>query len=743
MAGKNLRYLIRALYSEESESSPDEKGFYTYDITSFVAVRNAISKTASFAIMTINIPIEFYLQLSQLISIGTYPEMIVELYIVDETERGRGESGLTPLGKSLTKRKIFRKNMSITYMKALDDNPDPERRHIHSIMLLSNPVLFFMSRHLTYTKPLTGRAYDALETFEKYIQEVYSDAASKNKIFKFEKIVNENLITPHVHGQILTRGLTGDIQIPSYLISWYKVCQTPSLYIFDDFRFDQVSDNINEDAAEIYGYLINLADLEQFDDDNTDLRDLEDPETGDIASNIRMVDSVPITSPFLKLGRGVTNLNIFDYSMHHIGTVNINESFRTPHLKLDAELDEYFMMPLIEGEEGIKRNILTKVLEDNLMQDPRVQSALSLYTPDTDKLAVERYTLTKELITKYLVALETFMFSDVRFEFFQFGKIYNLSPTSEMDSTASEGEESDKFFHTPGFIMNIFHRASGTESLLMHTAKVQFIKIREGFKIEEKSVNYSITNALDVPAEMITPPKEKPKDEKLSEIDKLFSEAEIKTCNDKMNDPEIKGKTMKALYDGLRRAGFNDEDSKKGAEMLYEAIASTPNPTTTIIMLLKENEPLNPLTKGPISKTGRTRVMGLGQETFYLDSGKIEDTKTGAACNINHYNDIMSPTLDSIRKQACMIKYRFRYTPPIKDDVFPSLASKLSYADKMAIRYGGARTMGGLNSEIIPGFRRARNNPLGRLYLSKDLRPSDPECAKLYDKYKLSYFLEV
>ncbi|MEM4385553.1 MAG: hypothetical protein QXD03_03290 [Candidatus Anstonellales archaeon] len=734
MAGKNLRYLIRALYSEESESSPDSEGFYTYDITSFVVVRNAISKTASFAIMTINIPIEFYLQLNQLISLGSYPDMIVELYIVDETERGIGEGGLTPLGKSLTKRKIFRKNMSITYMKALDDNPDPEKRHIHSIMLLSNPVLFFMSRHLTYTKPLTGRAYDALETFENYIQTVYSDATSKNKIFKFIKILNENLITPYTYGQILTRGLTGDIQVPSYLISWYKVCQTPSLYIFDDFRFDKISDNVDEDAAEIYGYLINLADLEKFDTENTDLRDLEDPETGDIASNIRMIDSIPIASPFLKLSRGVTNLNIFDYSMHHIGTVNVNESFRVPHLKLDAELDKYFTMPLIEDEEGIERNILTKVLEDNLMQDPRVQSALSLYTPDTDKLAVERYTLTKELITKYLVSLETFMFSDVRFEFFQFGKIYNLSPTSE-------GEEPEKFFHTPGFIMNIFHRSSGTESLLMHTAKVQFIKIREGFKIEEKSVNYSITNALDIPADIVVPPKEKPKDENLSKVDQMFSDAEIKTCNDKMNDPELKGKTMKALYDGLRKGGLSDEDAKKGAEILYEAIASTPNPTTTMIMLLKENEPLNPFSRGP--RGSSSTPYGLGQELFNNETGIIDNKAVGAACGVKHYKDITEPNLESIRRQACMIKYRFRKTAAVKEDQFPSIASRLSFGDRMALAYGGARTMGGIYREIIPNFRRARNNPLGRLYLSKDTKPSDENCAKLYEMYKLSYLLEV
>lgn len=717
----NIYYLIRAVYSEEAEKDPTKSGFYTYDVTSFTAVRNALGKTASYYIITLNIPVEYYIQLNQLISIGSYPDMYVELYLVDERTR----TSEFPLGSNILKKPIFKRTLTMMYMEPLEAVTF-ESRHIHTLIIMSNPLLFFLSRHLTYTKPLSGRAYDALKTFERYLETTYTDMASKVKPFEFVEVLNDKMITPYKYGTILTRGLTGDIQIPRFLITWYKVTQTPSLYFFDDFRYDDDSEN----PAEIYGYLINFADIDQFDDDpvKTDLRDMT--KLSDIGTAVNFIGSVPMASPNLKLNRGITDLLIHDYSMHLISTrPPKNQLFPSPHLNLKkSEIEEYLTPSM---DEQTKRRVAIKEMENNLMIDPKVRSALNIYTPDTDKLAVERFDLTRELVTKYLVAIETYSFTNTYFQFFQFGRLYNLTIT---DTFTPDNE--NKHFHTPGCILNIFHRTAGSESLLIHTARVQFVKIREGFKLEEEKQVYTMSAAVDVGS--VIEPKEKPKDKTEEDITSAIDLSKLEGCNDKLRDPAVAEQVRKAILARAKACRHLPDDCKQYfTDKVYEGIAKLPNPMVGLLMIEKETS-FCPR-KGPKDKAGYC-TEGLIQVQYDCESGVIRDSNLrriiGNADNLNPNKVGCQTAVDN------QVKSMWYFSGLIEPNSWIGRRAREG-GNSWVYAHGGAVSESG--KEFVRDRYNKAYNSLDRTFKRlgydgiPDLSPSDEECKKAYNKYSLSF----
>ncbi len=709
-------YYLRVKYSERSEDPAsrigvkDDKKEEPGDVTSFVCVRNAIGNTASFSILTIQLPIEYFLQAQTYITHGTFPQVVFELYLIDTKDKSCKEY---PFGKPVLKNPIMKKELQMVYIKELEST-DPEKRIIHALIILNDPLLYSLGTKLTYNKVIRGKPIDYLTSYENFLSGIYNKKGSP-PTFKFHKITNEKFITKSNMKQMLIKPKV-DLQIPKMLISWYKVYQTPTTYFFDEYRYDK------DNQAAINCYLLNFGDIEAF-EKGPNFRENKDSKVEENQASQNIEKSFPLIDPNSSLLTPITKLNVYDYNMHYIGASFLNENFKLPFYTNILENAEY-----LNQTNSSPREVNMREQRNELMHNANINTFIDLYSPDNSKLATERYTLTKETY-KNIPTIETFSFTNTFFETFQFGKRYNLNLIDLIETE----KEYEQFVFTPVCIVNIFHRASANEPVLKHTARIQFAKFNDSVLKDKADLNYNekITNNAGKNIDS-KPGKETPAnvgaDNKTEEqkgadkVDDAIKKAQNIKCNQDIIDNKDNIKDKLKSYIKTKSKGSKHPPSDAEIDKIIENAAKSENPHLVISTIAKESG-FQPGIDNKGTNPNASIDHGLMQVNIPAGSS--------AAQQFGKYGITNTQQLYDVDTNMKIGMDRLFVPPPSKrgkNAEAQAFYDSCSDVEKSKIVYGGATSLTGMKF-VLANMSYAYQD-LTNYLGGTELKPTDPSCAQ-------------
>ena len=401
------------------------------DVQSFVVYRCSITKTASFAVLKINLKLENYLLLEDDIRNSEFPTIPLKIYEVDSKIREKSKLGERS------------KHFCTKHYKIIQvHNNEPLRidsAYISCNLYLTNPILHYLNSNNSFNQILqTTTALDTIKSFESFLTSTYGDGA-----FDIKHIGEEYQVNKFIHEQILTRN-TNDLIVPMTLIQNYKPFNTFSFYFFDDFRLDQDS------KADITCYLINIGNK-----DNFERRDISDDKYIDVVSQLRNISSYNITDSFNELLQDNASIvlegrNINYDSIKATGTVDV------PSVTVET-----FEETIVTGRTV---NAIHSILATQ-PKDPTEKTIL--YASDDIDSAVGRYKAVSTQLREDIHSIEVYQSQQCGFDVFQFGIMYNI----QLNNKSS-------FTFTPLSIVNIFNRETGPAPILQHNTEVQFINFK-------------------------------------------------------------------------------------------------------------------------------------------------------------------------------------------------------------------------------------------------------------------------
>jgi hypothetical protein len=402
------------------------------DIQTFIVYRCAITKTASFAILRINLKLESYLILEDDIRNSTFPTVPLKIYEVDGKDRSANN-----LGNRI--KHFCTKNYNIIQIEA-NETVRIDSAYISCTLYLVNPILHYLNSNNSFNKIIpTTTALDAINDFESFLKSNYG-----NDAFQFKKVGDSYKINNYIYEHILSRN-ENDLIVPLTLIQNYKPFHTYAFYFFDDFRLD------DESEADIVGYLINIGNK-----DNFKRRDIAEDKYIDVTSQLQLMKSYSVTDSFNEMVKSNPSIvlkgkNINYESVKAVGTVDV------PNVNVESL------------EETIITGRTVKSIHVTISTQPKKPTErVILYAPDNINNAIDRYNNVADQLRTQIHSIDSYRSKNCGFDVFQFGLIYNI----QLNNKSS-------FVFTPLSIINIFERQTGPNALMQHNTELQFIKFKD------------------------------------------------------------------------------------------------------------------------------------------------------------------------------------------------------------------------------------------------------------------------
>lgn len=428
-----LKYMFEIVFfADEKQTSTD--------VVSFSAIRAPISKTASFASLSLNINLAVYMNLQHHIERNEYPDVLVKCWLVKNQDI-HGER-YPPKVED-----VFEKNYKCLVVNALE-RADLRAPYLIVNLILANPLLLYLQGTNGFNKILNDMtSLEAIQEYEKWLKEKFGDTA-----FQFTHIGEQYELNKFKYEQILTRNAT-DLMLPIILINSYKTWNTFGYWFFDDFRFD------TEAKADITGYLINLGNINEF-------PIIDVYQYGDFAMGLKLDNEAPLHDPFGALYQKNPSVITKNYDMQ-FGFRKATGNRDVPHINVQRQSGKHGSMlgtSIIKSQYSLKG------------QEPTEETMI--YAPDEHTTGLNRFDKTSIQLRDEMKAIETYFLRDTSIDYLQFGKRYNIDPF-----------DLNEYIYIPITICNTFVRDTGMMPVLVHHAKFQMIRYKNSKESIKKSEN--------------------------------------------------------------------------------------------------------------------------------------------------------------------------------------------------------------------------------------------------------------
>ncbi len=425
------KYGIKAyIFDEKDGKWPHKDDNGIDDINSFCIIRAPLTKTASFATLTLNLPTEQYLSLEEYTRLNKFQPCEVCIYILanqDTVEYHKPEI-IDYVGC---------KQYLILHSEPLEDI-QRQSSYVMTNLMLVNPVLYYLQITNGFNKILENiTAYDALKKFQDYCSSSFGNGA-----FQWTEVGADYEKNTWQYEQILTRHET-DLMLPTQLLINYKIWNTFGYYFFDDFRFDDKA------TSDMTGWLINLGDLEQFETRNQFIKN----KMADIAISNKFINSQNIVDHFNILFQEKPSIIVKGYDIQ-FGFKKNYDNKKVPQVETTTQ----------EGQYSSSR--ASKVISTGLLTGEIGPTEHTIvYAPDLPEIGLKRFDNVRNQLRNKVQCIETYYQHDCHLDFIQFGYRYNQSPFAIED-----------YLWVPINICHLFVRETGRVPMFVHNMQYQMLK---------------------------------------------------------------------------------------------------------------------------------------------------------------------------------------------------------------------------------------------------------------------------
>ena len=425
-----IKYRVKAyIFADKKGEDGEDDDDGSEDVNSFVVIRAPLTKTASFATITTNMKMHTYLSLEEHTRQNRFQLIQVDIDIVpnmDDAEHHRP----WPVDKVMSKQYL------VLHMEPLEP-VNAMAPYVMTVCFLVHPVLYYLQITNGFNKILEDvRPIDALQKYEKYCADTFGKGC-----FQWQHVGEDHELNDFRYEQILTRHET-DLMIPTTLIVNYKLWNTFGYHFFDDFRFD------GKTTADITGWLVNLGNLERFEQKN-----MFDEKSPDISTATKFINSQAIVDHFNVLYQEKPSI-ITKGNDIQIGFKKSTEDKEVPQIEVQTRNGKY-------NSAGICKAVQSAVSGKTR---PATEHTI-IYAPDRPQNAINRFEKVQNQLRQHIHVLESYYMHDCHIDFIQFGNRYNMIPWAI-----------DKYLHVPMTICNMFIRDTGRVPIYTHNMKFQMFK---------------------------------------------------------------------------------------------------------------------------------------------------------------------------------------------------------------------------------------------------------------------------
>lgn len=398
-----------------------EEGYFE-DVQQFTARREAITNLASYELITFNLQNSQFIQIQQKIRENKFPKAEVKILQVDPKEEQNGKP-YKIVKETTTKQYIIIETSSEETSKTTYHGTDMKASYIAVTCTLINPSLYDMAKQNGYNKKVDKKtANEMRKDYQDHLKSTYN-------ISEFVEINNNNDDDKFKYEQQIMRS-ENDLTMASHIMQNMKPSFTWGFMFFDDFVIKEGED------SDVVTYYINLGDKKQF--KKVDFFSKSNEVAASIATN-----TTPISDPN---PLGATNQTLTYTTRGNNEVLEIKQAEKTPNVPSASGQDGMFSYT--DKEQKVARS--TQIIGND------------------NETSQKRYEKTQEQFKDYLESIDSYDINEGSMpDFYQFGNIYNLNPSAKSD-----------YSFTPIQIVNNFVRDSGKVPILIHTAKVNFVKFK-------------------------------------------------------------------------------------------------------------------------------------------------------------------------------------------------------------------------------------------------------------------------
>ena len=386
-------------------------------------IRAPVFKLASYCLLKCFLPQVLIEEMIENISDNNFPVIKLNIYLLNELSKSYDER-LNP---------IFEKSLlciGCTPLKVLDLSQNSS----HVILVLTNPIIYYMGMTNTYNKILTNvTAYDGIKAFESWATETHGS------VFDFKHIGMGTSINKTQYEQLLFK-TSSDLMIPSYLIYGYKTNDFLSWYFFDDFYIDKKS------KKEIVCTCINAEALADQEGDRIE----EYPDMNKLTKIVREIPIADISKKYDKDGNAfIFTTNEMKYNHEKI-----------PQSSVPKKSGNMKTINIMDGRDlSVSKNgsISTTTI-------PQSTTISNIYVPDNPQQALKRFEKCKDIMKDKIRRFVSVEVTNSFMDYPQIGKKYDI-------------EKSGRYNYSPLSIVNTFVRKTDKEefhSLINRSLMINF-----------------------------------------------------------------------------------------------------------------------------------------------------------------------------------------------------------------------------------------------------------------------------
>ena len=422
-------------YSIEMKMLINGQEIVRKDVNTFYVYRTPLVKYASFATMTLPLPLDYGLAIADILKRGEDIQLTLTIALLDKLKEGLN------VRERKDDKLIARKTYKILYIDSKEKDTSENQEKIYT-MYLTNPVLFYLSTVNSYNEIIEdSNALSSLVEFEDFMAQ-YGDFNFKRKLGSTPDAINQK-----IHEQILVRA-KNDLTVPTLLQSNFKIVDHFAYYFWDDFRIS------NDNSSDICGLFIAFNNIPEFDKANALIDGVADFQMG-----VRAMKVTPIQDVFNNLLKTNATVITRDYD-----TFNRSEKGGRPSV------------PKTKGKttkSSINEDRPLKAVEaTHSSVEVSTTEYVSLYSPDPTEgalhdhsNAIMRFSNISKFVREDVQDIYDFSNDSCHPDYLQFDRIYSFDLFDPF-----------KLNYIPISIINIFSKESPRETIMTHSAKFQCLR---------------------------------------------------------------------------------------------------------------------------------------------------------------------------------------------------------------------------------------------------------------------------
>lgn len=402
--------------------------FATNHMNSFFVYRMPIIKTASFSLLTLALPPQFYAKINEDLQKNRFPDIRITFNLADMTCPEGNESykklaaGISYTGKIM--HAVPRTHMT-SQSKVVPVSLYLAQTIIHSMMLGNSYNKIF--NNIT--------AMGALAKFEGAMTQRFAPN------IEFKKLIGET--NSFSYDNILLKS-DNDLNIPTVIQTTYKPINTFSYYFFDDF--DSCC------GKSVVGRLHDLSEPR-----GEKWKIFEDEDKYDISRTLRFKGQVHIDDKQEAFRKNFSDSSTF--IRNNKSEIKVAKNMKPVEItNISVKTEKGYIYDAKE-----KREVSNKIGQINKQQKDNYKHN-SYYTPDALTLAKPRNDNFYKFLSGITEAIYKFEVYESHIDAIQFYRQYTLDQTDL------------KSFYVPIQIVNVFARVNPHETPVSHTAQFQAIK---------------------------------------------------------------------------------------------------------------------------------------------------------------------------------------------------------------------------------------------------------------------------